>query len=102
MPAYMIARTTISDRGKFEKEFMPAIKKAFDAYGCKLLAQSDNVETIKGGKGDPIAHAAILEFPDLDRARACSQSPEFRAAMAIADTCMTDHTVRMLDGLSAV
>ena len=101
MSAYMIARTTITDRAKFDQEFMPAIKKAFEAYGCKLLAQSDSVETIKGGEGDPIAHLAILEFADLNHARACSQSPEFRGAMAIADTCMTDHTVRMIDGLAA-
>jgi uncharacterized protein (DUF1330 family) len=100
MPAYMIARTTITDRAKFDREFMPAIKKAFDAHGCKLLAQSDRVETIKGGENDPIAHAAILEFPDIERARACSQSHEFAAAMAIADTCMSGHAVRMLDGLA--
>jgi uncharacterized protein (DUF1330 family) len=63
------------------------------------VAQSDNVETIKGN--DTIAHLAILQFQDLAHARACSQSPEFHAAMAIADTCMTDHAVRLVDDLTA-
>jgi uncharacterized protein (DUF1330 family) len=99
MPAYMIARTTINDRGKFDQEFLPAIRQVFEAYGCKLLAQSDSVETIKGN--DTIAHAAILEFQDLAHAHACAASPEFQAAMAIADTCMTDHAVWLVDGLAA-
>ena len=99
MPAYMIARTTITDRKKFEQEFMPAIRPAFEAHGAKLLAQSDSVETIKGN--DTIAHLAIAEFPDLAAAQACAGCPEFQAAMAIADTIMTDHAVRLVDGLAA-
>jgi len=99
MPAYMIARTTITDRAKFEKEFMPTIRPAFEAHGAKLLAQSDDVVTILGN--DTIAHAAIVEFPDLAAAQACAASSDFRAAMAIAATCMTDHAVRMVDGLQA-
>jgi uncharacterized protein (DUF1330 family) len=95
----MIARTTITDRNKFEQKFMPALRPVFEAYNCKLLAQSDNVETIIGN--DTIAHAAILEFPDLAAARACAASSDFQAAMAIAATCMTDHMVRMIDGLQA-
>ena len=98
MPAYMIARTTITDRSMFEQEFMPTIRPAFEAHGAKLLAQSDSVETIKGT--DTIAHAAILEFPDLSAAYACAASSEFKAAMAIADNCMTDHAVRLVDGLA--
>jgi len=99
MPAYMIARTTITDRSMFEQEFMPTIRPAFEAHGAKLLAQSDSVKTIKGT--DTIAHAAILEFPDLNAAYACAASSEFKAAMAIADNCMTDHAVRLVDGLEA-
>ena len=98
MPAYMIARTTITDRAKFEREFMPAIRPAFEAYGAKLLAQSDSVETIKGN--DTIAHLAVAEFPNLAAARACAASSDFKAAMAIADTIMTDHAVRLVDGLA--
>jgi uncharacterized protein (DUF1330 family) len=99
MPAYMIARTTITDRSKFEQEFMPAILPVFQAYGAKLLAQSDNVITIKGN--DQIAHLAILELPDQATALACASDPAFKAAMAIADTIMTDHAVRLVDGLEA-
>jgi uncharacterized protein (DUF1330 family) len=98
MPAYMIARATINNRAKFEQEFLPAIKPAFAPHGCKLLAQSDNVVTLIGD--DKIAHLAIAEFPSLAAAQACATSREFKAAMAIAGTIMTDHYIRMVDGLA--
>jgi len=84
MPAYMIARTTITDRAKFEQEFFPTIRPALEAHGAKLLAQSDDVVTIIGN--DQIAHCAILDFPDLAAARACAASSDFKAAMPIAAT----------------
>lgn len=102
MTAYMIARTTITDRTKFENDFMPIIKQAMEEFDAKLIAQSDNPETIHGdattiiGKID---HLAILEFEDIAVAHACAQSVEFKHAMEIAQTCMSDHYVRLVEGM---
>jgi uncharacterized protein (DUF1330 family) len=97
MPAYMIARATIKDREKFNSEFMPLIKNIGQTYNAKLLAQSDNVQTLVGN--DTIAHAAILEFPDLAKAQACAQSSVFQEAMGVAENCIADHYLRLIDGL---
>jgi uncharacterized protein (DUF1330 family) len=103
MPAYMIARTTIVDREKFEQEFMPVVRQMFEVYNCKLLVQSDAVETVIGSSSDTIGnigHLAILEFPDLAHAQACAASPEMQALKKIGANCMIDHYVRLVDGLA--
>ena len=97
MPAYMIARATITDREKFEKDFMPAVAAAFGPYGAKLLAQSDDVRTLVGS--DHLDHLAIAEFPSHDAAVACANSAEFRHAVKVSETCITNHFIRLIDGV---
>lgn len=99
MPAYMIAHATIADREKFNSDFMPAIKAAFEPHGAKLLSQSDEVTTLIGS--DNVDHAAIAEFPNKEAAEACAQSAEFKHAMEVADTCITNHFLWMIDGLAS-
>lgn len=104
MTAYMVARTTITDRAKFDNDFMPAIRHVMESYNAKLIAQSDHVETVHGDEHSmigSISHLAILEFESIDIAHDCAKSEAFKHAMAIAGGCMVDHYVRLIDGMPA-
>ena len=38
MSVYITARTTVTDRKKYENEFLPAIRKIHEAHGAKIIA----------------------------------------------------------------
>lgn len=79
MPAYLIARITVTDPARYEnyKALAPA---AIAKYGGKYLARGGTLETLEGeAEGRRLV---ILEFPDMQSARTFYGSPEYTAAKA--------------------
>lgn len=79
MPAYLIARITVTDPARYEnyKALAPA---AIAKYGGKYLARGGALETLEGeAEGRRLV---ILEFPDMQSARTFYGSPEYTAAKA--------------------
>jgi uncharacterized protein (DUF1330 family) len=78
MPAYFIIYLqSVKDPGalaEYRRLAVPAFEK------------SDAVIRVRGGKaevleGEPLQHVVMLEFPDLQAARAWYDSPEYQAAL---------------------
>jgi uncharacterized protein (DUF1330 family) len=79
MPAYLIARITVTDPTRYEnyKALAPA---AIAKYGGKYLARGGATETMEGDAES--RRLVILEFPDMAAARTFYSSPEYAAARA--------------------
>jgi len=79
MPAYLIARVNVTDAKKYEdyKKLSPA---AIAAYGGKFLSRGGKVETVEGET--ETRRVVIVEFPDMEAARAFYDSPQYRKARA--------------------
>ena len=79
MPAYLIARVSVTDPDKYEnyKALAPA---AIAKYGGRYLARGGATETMEGEAES--RRLVILEFPDMQTARTFYNSPEYTAAKA--------------------
>lgn len=79
MVAYVIARVNVTDPAKYEnyKALAPA---AIDQYGGKYLARGGAIEMLEGPK--ETRRVVVLEFADMDSARAFYNSPEYQRAKA--------------------
>ncbi|MCR9214896.1 MAG: DUF1330 domain-containing protein [Proteobacteria bacterium] len=77
MAAYMIARINVTDPDQYEvyKSLAPiAIKK----YGGRYLTRGGPMETLEGP--EETHRVVLLEYPDMETAKAFYDSPEYRKA----------------------
>lgn len=79
MAAYLIADVDVTDPAKYE-EYKKLAPAAIAKYGGRYLVRGGAHETLEGDWKP--GRLVILEFPDLDRARAFYHSPEYAAARA--------------------
>lgn len=79
MPAYWIARARITDPVEYRKytDLVPAI---IARYGGKVLARGGPYRIMEGP--EKFHRFVVIEFPTLERAVACFESPEYREAAA--------------------
>lgn len=79
MAAYWLARSRINDPVEYKKytDQVPAIVKK---YGGKVLARGGRYEIMEGPKD--FHRFVVIEFPDLETAKACFESPEYVEAAA--------------------
>lgn len=76
MPAYVVfTRDETIDRTELET-YSARVDASFEGHDMKPLADYGTLETLEG---DEIEGAVILEFPDMDAARAWYRSPEYQA-----------------------
>jgi len=77
--AYWIARVDVRDAETYKK-YVETGKPAFERHGAKFLARGGKAEQLEGqGR----ARNVLIEFPSLEEALACYNSPEYSAARAI-------------------
>lgn len=57
------------------KEYSANVDATFEGHEMNLLADYGTIETLEGNE---IEGAVILEFPDMDAARAWYRSPEYQ------------------------
>lgn len=96
MSVYILAITKITDAEKYNSEFMPAIKKAHKAHDVKVVAMSNAPQMLMGEpRGN---HVVLLQAQDEAHARAFWNSPEAKAAMAIAPHCMSEGRIGIIPG----
>ena len=77
--AYWIARIDVHDPEAY-KQYVETGRAAFERYNAKFLARGGKTEVLEG-KGR--ARNVIIEFPSMEEALACYNSPEYTAARAI-------------------
>jgi|SRR5687767_7174674 uncharacterized protein (DUF1330 family) len=77
MPAYWIARSKIIDPVAYKKytDRIPGILKQ---YGGKVLARGGKYRIMEGP--ETFHRFVVIEFPTMDQAVACFESPEYKEA----------------------
>ncbi len=81
MPAYWIAHVEVTDAeayGKYAELAGPAIVK----FGGKFLARAGRYVQLEGNER---ARNVVVEFPTLERAVECYNSPEYTEAKSHAE-----------------
>ena len=79
MTAYWVARAKISDPAEYKKytDRVPAI---IARYGGKVLARGGRYQILEGPQ--KFQRFVVIEFPSLEQAVACHDSPEYQEASA--------------------
>jgi uncharacterized protein (DUF1330 family) len=83
MAAYWVARSKVNDPAEYKKytDRVPGILKKF---GGKVLARGGRFKILEGPQ--KFHRFVVIEFPSLDQAVACHDSPEYREAAAFRRT----------------
>jgi uncharacterized protein (DUF1330 family) len=80
---YWIARVDIRDAARYP-DYVAAAKPAFEKYGAKFLARGGAYQKLEG---EVRARNVVIEFPSLQAAADCYNSPEYQTAAAIRQEC---------------
>ena len=91
MPAYLIAFVDIHDRTRFAQEYLPPIAGTLERYGGRIVAASDEAETLEGAV--PPGRTVIIEFPDLDRAHRWYASDAYAPLLSLRKSLATTSLV---------
>ena len=75
---YWIAHVTVSDPDQY-KLYASAAPEAFKKYGGSILARGGAFQQMEG-EGHP--RNVVIEFPSMQAAIDCYNSPEYQAAKA--------------------
>ena len=80
--AYWIARVDLNSDADPEtyKKYVETAKPAFERHQAKFLARGGKTEVLEGKAR---ARNVIIEFPSMEEALACYNSPEYQAASKI-------------------
>ena len=79
--AYWIGHMTVTDPAAYDR-YRQANAAAFARFGGRFLVRGGTQKPVEGRVHQ---RSVVIEFPDLDTALACYDSPEYRAAMAHRD-----------------
>ena len=79
MVAYWVARSKVNDPEQYKKyaDLAPAI---IGKFGGKFLARGGKFKILEGS--EKFHRFIVIEFPSLERAVACHDSPEYQDAAA--------------------
>jgi uncharacterized protein (DUF1330 family) len=79
MTAYWVARSKINDPVEYKKytDRVPAI---ISRYGGRVLARGGRFQILEGPQ--KFHRFVVIEFPSLEQAVACHDSPEYQEASA--------------------
>lgn len=75
---YWIAHVTVTDPEQY-KQYASSTAQAFQKYGANILARGGAFRQLEG---DGHARNVVIEFPSLQAAIDCYNSPEYQAAKA--------------------
>jgi len=97
MAAYLISDVTARNAEAFQT-YRTRAAASIEQYGGRYLVRGGPIETLEG---DWTPRAIIVvEFDDLERARAWYRSPEYAAALAVRDEALSRNLI-LVDGISA-
>jgi uncharacterized protein (DUF1330 family) len=90
---YWIARVDVRDPERY-KDYVATAKPAFEKYGANFLARGGAYVEMEGKAR---ARNVVIEFPSLQAAKDCYNSPEYQAAKAIRVT-VADAEMVLVEG----
>ncbi len=95
MKAYWVGHVTVDDPAAYEA-YRRANAAAFDKYGARFLVRGGAQQTVQGAARP---RTVVIEFPNLQAARDCWDSPEYQAAKALRDP-VSDADIVIVEGWS--
>ncbi len=96
MAAYFISDASLKNREALEI-FRARAASSISRYGGRYLARAGFVEPVEGS-WKPSA-IIIIEFPDLERAKAWYRSAEYATALAVRDDAISRDMI-LVEGMS--
>jgi len=75
---YWIARVDVRDAETY-KNYIASNAIAFAKYGARFVVRGGPFEAVEGASR---ARNVVIEFPSIEAARACYNSPEYQKALA--------------------
>jgi uncharacterized protein (DUF1330 family) len=97
MAGYVIVNITVRDPVQYE-EYKRLATPTVSAYGGRYVVRGGSVDVREGGWAP--ARLVVLEFPNVERARAWWDSPEYAPAKAIRQSC-ADTQLVITEGVPA-
>ena len=79
MPAYWVARANITDPVAY-KRYTDRVPDIVSHHGGKVLARGGRYRIMEGP--ETFHRHVVIEFPTLEQAVACFESPEYQEAAA--------------------
>ena len=79
MPAYWVARANITDPVAYKK-YTDRVPDIVSRHGGKVLARGGRYRIMEGP--ETFHRHVVIEFPTLEQAVACFESPEYQEAAA--------------------
>ena len=80
MVAYWVARSTVNNPDQY-KRYTDLVPGILEKFGGKILARGGKFKILEGS--EKFHRFVVIEFPSLERAVACHDSPEYQAAAAL-------------------
>ena len=77
--AYWIAHVDVRDPERY-KDYVTTAAPAMERHGARFLARGGPFRDLEGPAR---ARNVVIEFPSMEEALACYNSPEYQAAMAV-------------------
>ena len=98
MTAYWVARSKINDPVEYRKytDRVPAI---IARYGGKVLARGGRYRVLEGPQ--KFQRFVVIEFPSLEQAVACHDSPEYQEASAFRKSGAGEVELVIVEGADA-
>jgi len=96
MAAYLISDLTARDPEALQV-YRTRAQASIAQYGGRYLARGGAIETLEGSWQPEMI--VVVEFPDLERARAWYRSPEYAAALAVRDAALSRDLI-LVDGVA--
>jgi len=95
MIAYWVARAKINDPAEYKKytDRVPAIIARF---GGKVLARGGRFQILEGPQ--KFQRFVVIEFPSLEQAVACHDSPEYQEASAFRKSGVGEVELVIVEG----
>ena len=79
MVAYWVARSKVNDPALY-KRYTDLVPSIMQKFGGKILARGGKFKILEGP--EKFHRFIVIEFPNLEQAVACHDSPEYQAAAA--------------------
>jgi uncharacterized protein (DUF1330 family) len=98
MPAYLISDVSVRDAKAFQT-YRTRAAASIERYGGRYLVRGGPIETLEGGWTPRTI--IVVEFADLDRARAWYRSPEYASALEVRDAALGRNLI-LVDGISTL
>ncbi|EGP58647.1 hypothetical protein Agau_C101469 [Agrobacterium tumefaciens F2] len=91
---YWIARVDVRDSERY-KDYVTTAKPAFERFGANFLARGGALTELEGRAR---ARNVIIEFPSVQHAIDCYNSPEYQAAAKIRQE-VADAEMMIVEGI---